>query len=41
MRGQMTATAKREQTFEGATGRAMSGFLADHERLTYVYCWQV
>jgi hypothetical protein len=42
MRGQMTAIAKRGQTSEGATvRRVMCGYPADHERLTYAYCWQV
>jgi hypothetical protein len=38
MRGQMTVTANRGQTSEGATvRRAMFGYPADLERLTYVY----
>jgi hypothetical protein len=38
MKGQMTATAKREQTTEGATlRRIISGYPADYEKLTYVY----
>jgi hypothetical protein len=37
IRGQVTATAKRGQMSKGQ----LSGYLADHERPTYVYCWQM
>jgi hypothetical protein len=37
IRRQMTATAKRWQTYKGETvRRAMSGYPAYHERLTYL-----
>jgi hypothetical protein len=39
MRGKMSATAKREKTPRGQLSEGqMSGYLADHERLTHVYC---